>query len=53
MSVIFTCKICDAKHPSKEENENGLAKLPETITTLKDAKSNWYFCCTNPCKEPL
>lgn len=53
MSIIFVCKICKTKHTSTEVFENGVAKLPDSITTLKDAKSNWYFCCVNPCKEPL
>jgi predicted metal-binding protein len=40
MSIIFVCKICKTKHASTEAFENGVAKLPDSITTLKDTKSN-------------
>lgn len=45
MSTEFTCKVCKAKHISVKKNEYGLDLLPDTITTRRNSKLEWFLCC--------
>lgn len=50
MSFEFTCKLCEAKHYSNTKNEYGVTLLPDTITTQRNSKQEWFFCCVK-CPE--
>ena len=44
--IIFTCSMCGEQHLSDEMGENGVIKLPATITTSKNKNGEWFFHCT-------
>lgn len=52
MTVEFTCKICSHKHSAIPGGayDDGVPRMPHTITTRKNKNNHWYFCC-NQCFE--
>jgi hypothetical protein len=49
--VKFTCKRCGAKYEALPPESNGVPRLPPEITTERNGKQEWEFCCAGGCKK--
>lgn len=56
--LIFNCTLCEKVHISTETIEHsyngktypGVAKVPETLISLRNAKQEYFLKCTNACR---
>jgi hypothetical protein len=44
--VFFRCGICGRRHEALPPLENGVPRVPESITTSRNKKGEWYFHCS-------
>jgi hypothetical protein len=46
---VFVCKVCSGRHRCTEQGENGVWKMPETVTT-EWHRNGWVLRCKGQCR---